>query len=70
MALSATPSNWHGNPDRPVEKVSWDDIQVFLTRLNASKQAISLQGGRMYYPQKPSGSMPAGQARPRVLVGG
>jgi len=32
--LNATPSNWHGNPDRPVEKVSWDDIKVFLTRLN------------------------------------
>jgi formylglycine-generating enzyme required for sulfatase activity len=32
--ISATPSNWHGNPSRPVERVSWDDIQVFLDRLN------------------------------------
>jgi formylglycine-generating enzyme required for sulfatase activity len=32
--ISATPSNWHGNPNSPVEMVSWEDIQVFLTRLN------------------------------------
>jgi formylglycine-generating enzyme required for sulfatase activity len=35
--LSATPSNWPNNADRPVEKVSWDDIQKFLTRLNAQE---------------------------------
>ena len=29
--LNATPSNWPNNPDRPVERVSWDDVQVFLT---------------------------------------
>ena len=38
-SLSATPSNWPNNPNRPVEKVSWDDVQIFLTRLNASEQA-------------------------------
>ena len=32
--LSAKPSNWPNNPNRPVEQVSWDDIQKFLTRLN------------------------------------
>ena len=37
--LSATPSQYSGNPNRPVEKVSWDDVQIFLTRLNASEQA-------------------------------
>jgi formylglycine-generating enzyme required for sulfatase activity len=37
-SLSATPSQYSGN-DRPVEKVSWDDVQVFLTRLNAAEQA-------------------------------
>ena len=37
--LTATPSNWSNNPNRPVEQVSWVDIQVFLTRLNASEQA-------------------------------
>ena len=33
-SLSATPSNWPNNPNRPVEKVSWNDAQVFLARLN------------------------------------
>ena len=32
--LSPTPSAYGGNPNRPVEKVSWEDIQKFLTRLN------------------------------------
>ena len=68
--LSATPSNWPNNPDRPVEKVSWDDIQKFLTRLNASRQVIFLRVGRMYCPRKRSGSMPAVQARPRRTRGG
>jgi formylglycine-generating enzyme required for sulfatase activity len=38
-SLSATPSKWPNNPNRPVEKVSWDDVQIFLTRLNAAEQA-------------------------------
>jgi sulfatase modifying factor 1 len=38
-SLSATPSEWPNNPNRPVEKVSWDDVQIFLTRLNAAEQA-------------------------------
>jgi formylglycine-generating enzyme required for sulfatase activity len=37
-SLSATPSQWPNNPSRPVEKVSWDDVQVFLVRLNAAEQ--------------------------------
>ena len=32
--LDATPSHYPGNPNRPVEKVSYDDIQVFFARLN------------------------------------
>ena len=36
--LSATPSNWPNNPNRPVEKVSWDDAQIFLARLNSAEQ--------------------------------
>ena len=36
--LSATPSQYPGNPNRPVEKVSWDDVQVFLSRLNDAEQ--------------------------------
>ena len=37
-SLSATPSQWPNNPSRPVEKVSWNDVQVFLVRLNAAEQ--------------------------------
>jgi formylglycine-generating enzyme required for sulfatase activity len=32
--LNAKPSNWPNNNDRPVEKVSWNDVLVFLSRLN------------------------------------
>ncbi|MDC0369681.1 BspA family leucine-rich repeat surface protein, partial [Opitutales bacterium] len=45
--ISATPSDWHGYSDRPVEMVSWDDIQVFLTRLN-EQEADSLLAGWAY----------------------
>ena len=46
-SLSATPSQYGGNPDRPVEKVSWDDIQKFLTRLNA-QEAGNIPAGWAY----------------------
>jgi formylglycine-generating enzyme required for sulfatase activity len=36
--LNAKPSNWPNNNDRPVEKVSWNDAQIFLTRLNEMEQ--------------------------------
>jgi formylglycine-generating enzyme required for sulfatase activity len=45
--LSATPSQWPNNANRPVEKVSWDDIQKFLTRLN-SQQAGNIPEGWAY----------------------
>ena len=45
--LSATPSNWPNNPDRPVDKVSWEDVQKFLARLN-EQQADSLPAGWEY----------------------
>ena len=32
--LSTTPSQYGGNPHRPVEQVSWNDMLVFLERLN------------------------------------
>jgi formylglycine-generating enzyme required for sulfatase activity len=38
-SLSPTPSQWPNNPNRPVEKVSWADAQIFLTRLNAQQSA-------------------------------
>ena len=47
--LSPTPSNWPNKPNRPVEKVSWNDVQVFLTRLNAAEQAAGrLPAGWQY----------------------
>ena len=42
--LNATPSRYGGNPNRPVEQVSWNDVQVFLTRLN-EQQADNLPDG-------------------------
>ena len=45
--LSSTPSQWSNNPNRPVEKVSWDDVQIFLTRLN-EMQADDLAPGWSY----------------------
>ena len=55
--LSPTPSQWPNNPNRPVEKVSWQDIQVFITRLN-DQQACPMVGFTIYLP-KPNGNMPA-----------
>ena len=45
--LNATPSNWANNANRPVERVSYDDIQVFLTRLNA-QQSTRIPTGWSY----------------------
>ena len=45
--LNATPKLLAGNPNRPVETVSWDDIQVFLSRLNA-QQAGNISVGWAY----------------------
>ena len=42
--LSATPSQFSGNPNRPVEKVSWDDIQIFLDRLNSQESNNTAAG--------------------------
>ena len=46
-SLSATPSQWPNNPNRPVDKVSYNDIQIFLTRLNA-QQSSNLPTGWSY----------------------
>ena len=56
---------------RPVEKVSLEDIQKFLTRLNAEGSGrLSLQGGRVCCPPSSKGNMPAVQARLRLIHGG
>ena len=41
--LSSTPSQYSGNPNRPVEKVSLEDAQVFLSVLNEAER----QAGRL-----------------------
>ena len=46
-SLSATPSNWPNNPNRPVEQVSHDDIQIFLSRLN-NQQSANIPAGWEY----------------------
>ena len=48
--LSATPSYRSNNPNRPVENVSWNDIQVFLTRLNAQQSANIPEGWAYVLP--------------------
>ena len=53
--LSATPSKFGGYPNYPVEQVSWDNIQVFLSRFGETFQLVGL----MCYRLKPSGNMPA-----------
>ena len=67
--LSATPSYFNGYPNRPVEKVSWDDIQVFLTRLNAQESGNIPAGWAYVLPTEAQWSMPAGPARPRHIRG-
>ena len=47
--LSPTPSQFTGS-NRPVEKVSWDDIQIFLTRLNDLEAANFADGWTFALP--------------------
>jgi formylglycine-generating enzyme required for sulfatase activity len=41
--LSATPSTFNGYPNRPIESVSWNNLQLFLARINNLEQ----QAGRL-----------------------
>ena len=68
-SLSATPSNWPNNPNRPVEQVSHDDIQIFLSRLNTQQSATYPRVGLMFCPPSRNGNMPAVQGRPRCTLG-
>ena len=37
--LNAKPGSWQNNPNHPVNSVSWNDVQVFLSRLNDMEQS-------------------------------
>ena len=65
--LNATPS-FHG-PNRPVVKVSWNDVQVFLQRLNNQQSSDLPKVKVMSYQPKPSGNMPAEQVHPQLFLG-
>ena len=45
--LNPTPSEWPNNPNRPVENVSLNDVQIFLTRLNQQEET-NLPAGWKY----------------------
>ena len=47
--LNANPSKFGGNPNRPVENISWNDIQVFLIRLNDQQKEILYDGWSIVY---------------------
>jgi formylglycine-generating enzyme required for sulfatase activity len=42
--MGDNPSYFEGNPENPVEQVSWDDVQVYLQKLNA----VSSRSGFLY----------------------
>ena len=47
VGLSSAPSTFGGNPNHPVERVSHNDIQIFLQRLN-DQEAHNLPAGWKY----------------------
>ena len=53
------PSHFQGNPKNPVERVSWNDVQVFLQKLNAA----SSRSGFLY-------RLPTADEREYILRGG
>src|SRR5207247_10221459 len=36
--MGTNPSHFKGNPNHPVESVSWDDVQAFLRKLNEREE--------------------------------
>ena len=69
-SLSATPSQWPNNPNRPVEKVSWADAQIFLTRLNAQQSANIPAGWAYVLPTESQWEYACRAGRPRHTHGG
>ena len=54
--LDPSPSAWSGNPNRPVESISFADIQVFLTRLNSQQSENVIAGWAYTLPTKHNGN--------------
>ena len=48
--VDSTPSYYSGNPNRPVESISWDDIQIFLTLLNQNTSLTPERGWSFVLP--------------------
>ena len=68
--LSVTPSSFSGYPNRPVEQVSWDDMQVFLGSIKHQQSANMPAVGSMSRAYRVQGNMPAlGTTTVYILVG-
>ena len=61
-AMGSNPSYFKG-ADRPVEQVSWNDVQEFLQRMNAKND-----GYRYRLPRRRSGNMRRGRAARRLAT--
>ena len=67
--LSSTPSQFGGNPNRPVEKLVGTMFKFSFNDLMTKSLREYQQVGPMSYLRKPSGNMPAGQARRQYIHG-
>ena len=69
--LSATPSHWPNNPNRPVERVSSGRCPDFPDPFECPAiHEHTRRAGRMFYPPSHNGNMPAGPVRRRRIRGG
>jgi formylglycine-generating enzyme required for sulfatase activity len=50
--MGNNPSGFTGDPTRPVEKVSWEDVQGFIRQLNTKESGVTIA-----YQQRLSGNM-------------
>ena len=68
--LITRPSAFAGASNRPVTSASWEDTQVFLSRLNEVAQVAGcLPAGNMFCRLRRTGSMLAVRERPQHIHG-
>ena len=48
--LNPKPSHWQNSPNRPVENISWNDTQVFLSRINTQQNQKLPNGWEFVLP--------------------